>query len=44
MHNSYIEMHKAALDKNEKVICTYNEGLKLNRLIADIKKKEKHEK
>ena len=34
-------MHKAALAKNEKIICTYEQGLKVMRDIEKIRIKSK---
>ena len=41
INKTFIDMHKAALAKNEKIICTYEQGLKVMRDIEKIRIKSK---
>tara|TARA_B100000787_G_C16158617_1_gene280247 strand:- start:123 stop:1055 length:933 start_codon:yes stop_codon:yes gene_type:complete len=39
INKTYIDMHKAAISHNEKIICTYQDGIKIIKDIENIKKK-----
>ena len=41
INKTYVDMHKAAIKKDEKIICTFDQGLNIMNLIENIKKEKK---